>query len=112
MDTSIDRDGNVTIRSNSQAAVRVILLLASYLSHSGARYYFTAGDWAADPSAGDYFTAILHTDLPFGGSTDLIIQCYTNSGALVHIDVAVSSPGDVTLRANDPFPGKLLLFKI
>jgi hypothetical protein len=44
LDTTIARDGNVTIRSDHSTAMCVILLLASHISHNGARYYFTGPD--------------------------------------------------------------------
>jgi hypothetical protein len=96
LDTIIDRDGNVTIRANHPIAECAILLLASYLSHNGARYYFTAGDWTRSRSPTDYF---------------ITIQCYSNSGEPVYIDASVGSADDVTIRSNDPLLGKLLIFK-
>jgi hypothetical protein len=107
LDTTIDRDGNVTIRSNNNAAMCAVLLLASYIAHNGARYYFTGADWAQSLATADYYLTIQHNDLPFEGSTDLIMQCYNNLGKLVYIDASVSAAGDLTIRSNNPFPGKL-----
>jgi hypothetical protein len=92
-------------------AVCVILLLASYISHNGARYYFTEADWTLAFDPPDYYITIQHSDLPFEGSTDLIIQCYNNMGTLMYIDASASSAGDVIIRSKNPFPGQLLRFQ-
>jgi hypothetical protein len=100
--TAIDHFGDVTLHSTVPLSGIVLVSsdMGQLIPSSGLQYRIMPSDWELDASAGDYFAIISNQDLPFAGSSDIILWWYDAGGMMLHwtqpsIETAIS-PSDPT----------------
>jgi hypothetical protein len=76
--TAIDHFGDVTLHSTVPLSGSALISgdIGPLIPSSGLRYPIASSEWELDAPAADYFVIISDQDLPFAGSSDIILQCY------------------------------------